>query len=111
MARRPGCGRDLACRGYGGKFMSGKLFESLEDRRHLSASLLNGALTFNGTAGADVISINLSGTTLATKENGVARNFPAASVTKIVVNGGGGNDQVFIGSTVNKPTFLNGQDG
>jgi hypothetical protein len=87
------------------------IIESLEGRRLLSATLTEGVLTVGGTAGNDVITVTAANTSLTVKVGAATNTFAIAKVNKIVVNAGAGNDAVSIGSTVAKPTILNGQDG
>jgi len=64
------------------------------------ATLTNGALTVMGTAGNDTISLTTSGSTLTATLNGVALNFPLASVTSIDVEGEAGDDLITLGDGI-----------
>src|SRR5437763_666126 len=90
--------------------------ESLESRRLMSASLANGVLTVTGTPGNDTIAVaRQDAQTLRLNDNGVVSLFDTHSVRTIVVNGGAGNDQIRINSTVTLPVTqraeLHGGDG
>ncbi|HEX8914414.1 MAG TPA: hypothetical protein VF796_18850 [Humisphaera sp.] len=87
------------------------LIENLEERRHLSASLLNGTLTVGGTTGNDTITITSASGKLTAKVNAETRSFTLTAVKKIVVNAGKGNDTVNIAASVTKPAVINGSDG
>jgi probable HAF family extracellular repeat protein len=65
------------------------------------ASLSNGALTVNGTAGNDTIALTTSGSNLTATLNGVASSpFALSSITSITVNGNAGNDLITLGAGV-----------
>lgn len=92
------------------------LVEGLEGRRLLSAALVNGVLTVNGTAGADRIEVERpSADRLRVEVNGARRTFAYAAVQRIDVNALAGNDEVRVedegSDAVNKPTRLSGGDG
>ena len=75
--------------------------QKLEDRRLLSASVIEGVLTVEGTDGADeiVVSLNTSdpaATKLDVKLNGVTSSFDLSSVTSISISGGEGDDIITI---------------
>jgi hypothetical protein len=75
------------------------LLEALEQRRLLSASLDNGVLTISGTDAADDIEIHLQiddPGTLVVEEGDVQQTFALADVTKIVADGGAGDDRIRI---------------
>jgi SdrD B-like domain/RTX calcium-binding nonapeptide repeat (4 copies) len=77
------------------------------------------AIVVNGTSGTDVItvsyststskySISLNGTSIATLGNKDASNRPVA---RLIVNGGNGNDDIMVDSSVTVMTELNGGAG
>ncbi len=71
------------------------LMDQLESRSLMSASLVNGTLTINGTQAADVIEIDRK--TLAQLKvsiNNVESKYNFASINKIIVNGFNGNDLI-----------------
>ena len=70
--------------------------ETLEQRRHLSATLSGDQLVVNTAGGDDVVSVALTvpGPNVQVVENGVTTNFPARSVKGIRINTGAGNDTV-----------------
>src|SRR6188768_3436824 len=88
-----------------------RLIESLEDRRLLSASLLNGVVTVTGTASNDTISISKTDVGLVTKVNGQTKLFKLAAVARAIVNALGGNDSISVASNVYKAVTINGGDG
>src|SRR5688572_29174936 len=65
----------------------------------------------NGTAGDDQIVVRVSGGTVFGEVNGVPSSAPDATVTDIVVNALGGNDQVTLFSNSDNPTTVNGGAG
>jgi len=88
------------------------MFETLEWRRLLSSTLANGLLTVTGTSANDTISLSVSGSSIKVSQTGSAdKTFSNASVQKILVNALGGSDKVTLGSTITKPTTLNGGSG
>lgn len=64
------------------------MFESLESRRLFSASLVDGLLTVEGTAGADIVDIFGSTITI----NGTAQVFNMEEITSVIVKLGEGDD-------------------
>lgn len=71
------------------------MFQPLESRQLLAASLVNGVLTVDGTAGADHIGLDPRTTTSLRVEIGTRKQFfDLRQITKIVVNGLGGNDVI-----------------
>ena len=86
--------------------------ETLERRRLFNVTIDgNGKITVGGTDQRDVISItdDLNLGTIVVDVNGVETSFPVGDVTGIVVNAGGGNDDVTNGT--DKPSTLNGGSG
>src|SRR5687768_9283527 len=60
------------------------MIEGLEQRSLLSASVLNGVLSVNGSAGADTISVSTSGTVISVVENGaITGSFLSNTVSSI----------------------------
>ena len=82
---------------------NGAEVEPLEERRLLSYSFGSGILTFNGTSSADTIIgyriNNGSGDNVYVRRNAgtpeIAGPYTSASVTKVVINGGAGNDTIY----------------
>lgn len=71
------------------------LFQPLESRQLLAASLANGVLTVDGTENADHIGLDPRTTTQLRVEIGTRKQFfDLRQITKIVVNGYGGNDSI-----------------
>lgn len=69
--------------------------ESLEPRRLLAANLTGGALTVSGTAGNDVIELDLRDNgSLKVGINNVETNFTYSQITSITVYGFEGNDVI-----------------
>ena len=81
------------------------MFETLERRRMLSASLAKGLLTVTGTESADTISINRSGSEIIveTSTDHFEQTFAIASVKSIRISALGGNDSIVIASTIAIP--------
>lgn len=74
--------------------------EALHDRALPSATLVNGVLTIDGTAGADHIVVRQTGTALAVRGEQIDVNgtlvdsVDVSNVTRIAVAGRGGNDLI-----------------
>ena len=69
------------------------------------ASISDGALTINGTAGDDIITLTSDGTNVTATLNGTASDpFALSSITSITVNGNAGNDSITVES--NMPASL-----
>ncbi len=76
------------------------------------ASLQGDTLVVNGTDGKDVIGVDIKkGFVRAGMRGGSLLSFPAASVKKIVVNGGAASDKITIETTLTIPATLNGGPG
>jgi hypothetical protein len=77
------------------------------------AVLAGGVLTVTGTSGNDFIRASISSNVLTVRMNNLAPlTFSNASaISRIVVNALGGNDNITMGASVNRPTSLNGGDG
>src|SRR4051812_28953506 len=88
------------------------MFELLEGRTMMSASLANGTLTLNETNNADTIVVgkNAAGQLFVT-ENGVTSNFAWAAVTKVVANLMAGADKLTAQSAVDKQMEVHGGAG
>lgn len=71
------------------------LFDTLESRRLMSASVANGVLTITGTTGNDTILVRQQDAqTIRLEDNGVVSQFADSAVNSIVINGLGGNDSL-----------------
>jgi hypothetical protein len=94
-------------------------FEPLEDRRLMAtlptATLTSGVLTVSGTEAADMLVFNQSAGRLSI--SGISNTFAASQVSKIVVDGKGGNDQILLNSEargsqpIQIPSVLHGGAG
>src|SRR5688572_19372314 len=88
------------------------LFEALEGRRMMSASVSNGVLWVNGTAGNDKLEVDQSGSDVYVFENGLlSRIFPVGSFQRLSVSGGEGDDHIKVFNGVTAPAFLYGNGG
>src|SRR4051812_43360042 len=91
------------------------MLEKLEQRRLLSFAISGGVLTVTGTANADHINVSKDGDNIVIMQEAVKSTTPAAGVTKVVVNGLGGNDVLGIAADpthgLKLPSTLNGGDG
>src|SRR5438105_3607424 len=87
------------------------MFESLETRTMMSASLSNGVLTITETNGADTVVVgkNPQGKFFVT-ENGIPSLFLWNAVNKVVVNLLAGADNFSAQPAVNKPLEVHGGD-
>lgn len=99
--------------------MKPTFFESLEDRRLMTATytLVAGTLTVNGSGGADEIhvSASINGKTIFISEALKSGESPkyalkADKINKVVVHGNGGNDKIYMGETF-KATWVYGDAG
>ena len=79
--------------------------QSLEGRDCPAVNFFNGVLTVTGTSGAESLVVTQSGATISTQ----GQTFNAASVTRVVVTGQGGND--VIQNNTAKPAHLFGGTG
>jgi Ca2+-binding RTX toxin-like protein len=88
------------------------MFESLETRTLMSASLNNGVLTITETNGADTVVVgkNPQGKFFVT-ENGIPSLFLWNAVNKVVVNLLAGADNFSAQPVVDKPLEIHGGDG
>jgi Calpain family cysteine protease/RTX calcium-binding nonapeptide repeat (4 copies) len=85
-------------------------FDSLESRRLMTASLLNGTLTVDGRNGMNNIAVSQSGTTLRVNDNGAFSTFSTIHVNKIWVKGKDYDDTLSAsGVTIN--TEIDGAGG
>jgi hypothetical protein len=71
----------------------------------------NGALSVDGTAGADAFSISVQGTQLVVTRGSEIASFPAKTVTSIVVNGLAGDDTLNFSGNVNAAIDFRGGAG
>ena len=90
--------------------------ENLEPRRLLAVTLDNGVLTVTGFNAADRIEIQRRADDgeVRVEHNGQEFDFPIGSVTRVVVNGRGGNDFIEYSGRdggLNVPGVLNGGAG
>src|SRR6266516_1578019 len=88
------------------------MFESLETRTLMSASLNNGVLTITETNGADTVVVgkNPQGKFFVT-ENCIPSLFLCNAVNKVVVNRLAGADNFSAQPAVNQPLEVHGGDG
>src|SRR5687768_983143 len=73
------------------------MFENLENRRLLSASIANGVLTVQGTPKNDNIHVAKSGQNLNVQIGRAKQTFKLADVKSLVVKALAGNDNVSFG--------------
>jgi Ca2+-binding RTX toxin-like protein len=86
------------------------MFESLESRLLLSASVSNGTLTVTGTDRADQINITQNKQTILVREGSSITRFSKKDhISGLVVNALGGNDRIKITSRLN--ATVDGGDG
>lgn len=91
------------------------MFESLEARVLLTASLTNGILKVIGTTGHDNISLSTTNSKIFVQEldakgKPVVKNFDLGKVAKIVVDGLTGNDRINL-TNVTAPALVSGGAG
>ena len=90
--------------------------EGLEDRRVLSADLVNGVLSVVGTKKSDVIQVDIPSSgehigQLAVDVNGVQSFFDVNAVSAIHIFGLNGNDQIAVADDVLIDTWISGGQG
>lgn len=76
------------------------VIETLEDRRMLSVSLLNGALKVTGGAGDDAITLSADTKRITVGINGVNKRFTKTQVKTISIVSGDGADTITINSGI-----------
>src|SRR5687767_14221449 len=86
-----------------------KLLETLEQRRLMSTTLVNGILTVTGGAGNDRLEADMYNGEVYVFENGLLGGgfggiFPAAQVTKVVFHGLDGHDTMIAHRDLAKPS-------
>jgi uncharacterized delta-60 repeat protein len=72
---------------------------------------LDGTLTLNGSAAEDSFAVSVNSGIMTVVINGSVQTFPAASVTRIVISGEGGADEILADSTITVPCDFSGGDG
>ncbi|MBC8109268.1 MAG: hypothetical protein H7Z14_21970, partial [Anaerolineae bacterium] len=85
------------------------VFDTLESRRLLDATLNAGVLTVNGSSSADTIGLVLNGINIEVTiqpEGVVASPFASALVNSIVINGLAQDDAITVGATITQPTTI-----
>jgi hypothetical protein len=88
------------------------LFETLESRQLFSVSLVAGTVTVTGSNLADTIAINKgSNNSINIQDGPTGHIYPSSLISKIVVNGNGGDDVITESSAVTKPAVIHGGDG
>jgi Ca2+-binding RTX toxin-like protein len=80
------------------------MFETLESRRLLSASLARGVLTVTGTYKDDLIRIVQKETTINVTVNSLLSKFTRAKVKSVIVSGNRGDDRILL--SVGSPVVL-----
>lgn len=73
--------------------------------------LSDGVLHLSGTAGADVLGVDASGSNIVLSRGGYSTTVAANSVSSIVVNARGGNDAISVLRTGGKPVTVTGYTG
>ena len=86
-------------------------FESLESRRLLTVTLVDGVLTVAGTEESDQLVVGRNDTQIVVNDNGTSSTWNPAEVTSIVVNGLGGDDQIAVRAGVFKPITIDAGAG
>src|SRR5437764_6266042 len=94
-----------------------QMIENLEERRLLSAVLVDGVLTIKGSTSDDSIVLSLAegdSTHLAVNVNGTVTTFSISAVTRIVAYGNSGADLMKVDNVLGVVPFgvcLKGGDG
>jgi Ca2+-binding RTX toxin-like protein len=70
-----------------------------------------GPLPITGTAGADLIRISQSGSAITITKNGAKSLVHSGDVSQILIEVGGGNDQVYVDASVVTPIYVLGGAG
>lgn len=87
------------------------MIESLEPRRLMSATVVDGVLKVVGTEAADRISFENGQGTVTVHLNGEAQTFPTADLRRVEVRALGGDDDVALGRKLALPATVFGGDG
>jgi hypothetical protein len=87
------------------------MFEPLEGRQLMSASVTNHVLNVVGTSGPDLIALGVSGSNLQVLQGTNVQNFALSSFNRIRVDGLGGDDYLLSNNTVTKRTDFYGGAG
>jgi Ca2+-binding RTX toxin-like protein len=87
------------------------MFDILETRRLLSASLDGGILTIAGTEASDNIRLNIVMGNLVVFHPGTFSSYDPDDVAEIVINALGGNDIVFVTGELAVPCTIDGGAG
>lgn len=87
------------------------MIEALETRRFFSATLSNGVLTVIGTPAADTIEFEKGPKAVIVHENGVATTFSTATIQRVRVFAGTGNDTVLLGKKFASRASIEGGAG
>src|SRR4051794_13549540 len=88
--------------------------ENLESRNLLAAAAANldaGVLTLEGSNKNDVIHVSAADTQLTVSLNKQTFQFSTADVTEIHIDGGGGNDWIWVDNTVLAGATIDGGNG
>src|SRR5688500_16505711 len=88
-----------------------KQFETLENRRLLAMTVVNGVLNVTGTNGPDTITVSAGRSALTVQQNGVSRSVPLAGLGAVSIEAMGGDDTVTLNSSLMLPATLNGGSG
>ena len=83
------------------------VIEPLETRRLLSAEVI---LQVIGSDSADSITISQNETNIIVTENGVSRTFQIGEITRVIIEGNGGNDNIDC-TTLKTKCSIDGDDG
>lgn len=95
----------------------GPVIESLESRQMMSVSLSHGRVTVDGTIHADNIVVQLSpdATVLHVNVNGEDTTFAARKVTRLILSGGRGDDNIMLqeynAPAIDIPAYIYGGRG
>src|SRR5581483_10320538 len=96
------------------------ILETLEDRRLMSAgpigtaTLDHGVLTVSGEAKLPtnmILNFTPDGSKIQVRAGQTVKVFPAASVQKLVINGGSGADYIYVDPRISIPCDVHGGDG
>lgn len=88
-----------------------ELFQPLEKRQLLSASINAGILQVNGTNQPDAITIDINSTTTTVKFQNSTQTFNTADYTEVVVHAGDGADTVQLTSSSGGQALVFGEGG
>lgn len=85
--------------------------EKLENRKLLSAAIVNSTLLVGGTEAADHVTVTIDGDVATAMVNDETSTFDTTDFVAVDIRAGGGDDMISLDANVLNMTFLDGGDG